>query len=73
MEKPHLGSAEMGFFVKLKLCKQSSFVFSTFCIVAQGNCDLDNKIREALFILRDRPNLNVQVNQGIEFSIKDFC
>ena len=43
-----------------------------FKVLSAGCGNLDVKIRESLLILTRRPTLNIQINQGSEFSVKLF-
>jgi len=46
---------------------------SNFNILDFGSSDFDVKVKESLLILKHKPCLNVQVNQGAEFTVKIFC
>ena len=49
----------------INVCKQ-------FHILSTGSYNYDVKIKESFLILKNRPSLNVHVNQGSEFTIKIF-
>ena len=51
-------------------CSCKSNIFDNFSILNNCNNVFDLKIRESLHILKAKPSLNIQINQGMEFTVK---